>query len=66
MMQTDILLKIAGIGLLVTIIVQVLTRAGREDLAMLTTVAGLVMVLITVVTLIGELLERVKTIFSLS
>lgn len=64
-MQTDVLLKIAGIGLLVTIIAQVLTRAGREDMAMLTTVAGLVMVLITVVTLVGELLARVQTIFHL-
>ncbi len=65
-MQTDVLLKIAGIGLLVTIIAQVLTRAGREDMAMLTTVAGLVMVLLTVVTLVGELLTKVTTIFNLN
>lgn len=65
-MQTDVLLKLAGIGLLVTVIAQVLTRAGREDMAMLTTVAGLVIALISVVTLIGELLTRVQTIFSLS
>jgi stage III sporulation protein AC len=65
-MQTDVLLKIAGVGLLVTIIAQVLTRAGREDMAMLTTVAGLVMVLLTVVTLVGELLTRVTTIFNLN
>lgn len=65
-MQTDVLLKIAGVGLLVTIIAQVLTRAGREDMAMLTTVAGLVMVLLTVVTLVGELLTQVTTIFNLN
>ena len=65
-MQTDVLLNIAGIGLLVTIIAQVLTRAGREDMAMLTTVAGLVMVLLTVVTLVGELLTKVTTIFNLN
>ena len=65
-MQTDVLLKLAGIGFLVTVIAQVLTRAGREDMAMLTTVAGLVSALISVVTLMGELLTRVQSIFSLS
>ena len=65
-MQTDVLLKLAGIGFLVTVIAQVLTRAGREDMAMLTTVAGLVIALISVVTLMGELLTRVQSIFSLS
>lgn len=64
-METDVLFRLAGIGLLVTVIAQVLTRAGREDMAMLTTVAGLVLALISVVTLIGDLLTRVQTIFNL-
>ena len=49
-MQIDVLLKIAGIGLLVTVICQVLTKAGREDIATLATVAGMILVLLTHVT----------------
>ncbi|MBQ7455113.1 MAG: stage III sporulation protein AC, partial [Clostridia bacterium] len=59
------LLRIAGIGILVTVITQILTRAGRDDLAMLTTIAGLVIVLMMVVTLVAELLTNVQSIFGL-
>lgn len=64
-MQIDVLLKIAGIGLLVTAICQVLTRAGREDMATLATVAGVIVVLWMVVNLAGELLSQVQTVFHL-
>ena len=64
-MQTQQLLRIAGIGILVTVITQILTRAGRDDLAMLTTIAGLVIVLMMVVTLVAELLTNVQSIFGL-
>ncbi|MBQ9299480.1 MAG: stage III sporulation protein AC [Clostridia bacterium] len=59
------LLRIAWIGILVTLIVQILNRAGREDMAMLTTVAGLAIVLMLVVTLVAELLTNVQSIFGL-
>lgn len=64
-MQVQQLLRIAGIGILVTVIVQILNRAGREDMAMLTTVAGLAIVLMLVVTLVAELLTNVQSIFGL-
>ncbi len=64
-MQVGQLLRIAGIGVLVTVIVQILSRAGREDMAMLTTVAGLVIVLSLVVTLVAELFASVQSIFGL-
>ncbi|MBQ8535943.1 MAG: stage III sporulation protein AC [Clostridia bacterium] len=64
-MQIDLLLKIAGIGILVTVIAQILNRTGREDMAMLVQVAGLVMVLVMVVNLIAELFASVKSIFQL-
>ena len=64
-MQTQQLLRIAGIGILVTVIAQILTRAGRDDIAMLTTIAGLVIVLMVVVTLVAELLTNVQSIFGL-
>lgn len=64
-MQIDVLLKIAGIGLLVTAICQMLTRAGREDMATLATVAGVIVVLWMVVNLAGELLSQVLAVFHL-
>ena len=64
-MQVGQLLRIAGIGVLVTVIVQILNRAGREDMAMLTTITGLVIVLSLVVTLVAELFASVQSIFGL-
>ena len=65
-MQIQALLQIAGVGLMVTVISQLLTKAGREDLATLTCVAGLILVLLLVVSMAGELLRQVQAIFSLS
>ena len=64
-MQVDILLKIAGVGLMVTVICQVLTRAGRDEQALMTTLAALVVVLMMVVQEIADLFAMVKTLFSL-
>ena len=64
-MSVDIIFKIAAIGVLVAVLGQVLTRAGREDIAMLTTLAGLVVVLIMVVNLISDFFGSVRSIFSL-
>ena len=64
-MQIDMLFKIAGVGILVTVIAAVLTRTGREEMAMLTTVAGLVIVLLMVVDTIAGMLTQVKSIFQL-
>ncbi len=64
-MQVELLFKIAGIGIMVSVISQILSRTGREDMAMLTTVAGLVIVLLMVVNLVAELFANVKSIFQL-
>ena len=64
-MQVQELLQIAGIGVLVAVIGQILTRAGREDMATLTSIAGLVIVLMLVVTLIADLFGNVQSIFGL-
>ncbi len=64
-MQIDVLLKIAGVGLMVTVICQVLSRAGREDIATLATVAGIILVLLMVVSLAGELIMQVQAVFHL-
>ena len=64
-MSVDLLFQIAGIGILVSVITQVLNRTVREDMAMLTSVAGLVVVLIMVVNVVAQLFNNVKSIFQL-
>ena len=64
-MQVDILFKLAGLGIVVAVISQILTRAGREELTTLVTVVGLVIALFMVVNLVSELLSSVKSIFQL-
>ncbi len=64
-MSIDLLFKIAAIGILVAVLHQVLVRAGREDQAMMTTLAGLVIVLTMVIQEINTLFNTVRTIFDL-
>ena len=64
-MSIDLLFKIAAIGILVAVLHQVLVRAGREDQAMMTTLAGLVIVLSMVIKEISTLFETARTIFNL-
>lgn len=64
-MGIDLIFKIAAIGILVSVLNQVLIRAGREEQAMLTTLAGLVVVLLMVIQQVDYLFETVKTIFDL-
>ncbi|MEG1547807.1 MAG: stage III sporulation protein AC [Clostridia bacterium] len=64
-MGIDIVLKIAGIGILVAIICQLLKQTGRDDMAMLAALAGLIITLTMVVSLIGTLFENVQRIFEL-
>jgi len=65
MIQIEVLFRLAGLGVVVAVIAQVLTRAGREELATLTTVVGLVIGLFMVVELVSQLLSSVKSIFQL-
>ena len=64
-MDINLLFKIAAIGILVAVLNQVLVRAGREDQAMMTTLAGLVIVLTMVIKEISTLFDTVRTIFGL-
>lgn len=65
MIQIDLLFKLAGLGVVVAILCQVLNRAGREELGTLVTVAGLVIALFLVVDLISDLFGSLKSIFAL-
>ena len=64
-MDVDLVFKIAAVGILVSVLNQVLTRSGLEEQATMTTLAGLIVVLMMVVQKISELFELVKTLFGL-
>lgn len=64
-MQLDLLFQIAGVGILTTVVSAVLASSGRSELANLSTVAGLAIVLLMVVQLLSELFSSVRTIFQL-
>ena len=65
MRGVDLIFKVAAIGILVAVLNMLLVRAGRDDQAMMTTIAGLVVVLMVVVQEISKLFETVKNIFGL-
>ncbi|MBQ6236364.1 MAG: stage III sporulation protein AC [Clostridia bacterium] len=64
-MDVNLLFKIAGIGILVTVIVQLLRQNGREELATVAAIAGLVLATMLVISMIASLLETVRQTFSL-
>nr|WP_312649853.1 stage III sporulation protein AC [Aminipila sp.] len=64
-MDVDIIFKIAGIGIAIAVINQILSKAGREDYALMTTLAGIVVVLFFIIRMISEFFDTVKTLFQL-
>ncbi len=64
-MGIEIIFKIAGIGVVVAIISQVLKQAGKDEIATLTTLAGLVVVLFMIVEMVSELFNTVQNLFNL-
>ena len=62
-MEIDLIFKIAAVGIIVSILNQVLVRSGREEQATRTTLAGLVVVLMILVQKIADLFDLVKTLF---
>lgn len=64
-MNTEIILKVAGIGILVTVAYQILSKSGRDEQAMLVSISGLIIVLFMLVREMGGLFDSVKSIFGL-
>lgn len=64
-MNVDLIFKVAGVGIVVAVLNQLLIRSGREEQALLTTIAGLIVVLYVLTTEIGSLFESIKKIFDL-
>ena len=64
-MNTELLLKVAGVGVLVTVAHQILSKSGRDEQAMLVTLSGIIIVLMMLVQELGGLFDSVKSIFDL-
>lgn len=64
-MEVEIIFKIAAIGILTAIISQILKQTGKEEIGTLATLAGIIIVLVMVISLIGDLFSTVKTLFNL-
>ena len=64
-MDIDLVFKIAAIGIIVAVLNQLLIRSGREDQAMMTTLAGLIVVLSMLVQQISDLFVHIKSLFNL-
>lgn len=64
-MNIDLVFQIAGVGIVIAVLSQLLTRAGRDDIALLVTIAGLVGVMLIIINEIGDFFSAVKQIFSL-
>lgn len=64
-MDVDLIFRIAAIGIIVAVLNQVLIRSGREEQAMMTTLAGLIVVLMMIITQISELFSTIKQLFGL-
>lgn len=62
-MEVDLIFKIAAVGIIVSILNQVLSRSGRDEQATMTTLAGVVVVLMILAQRIAELFQLVKTLF---
>ena len=64
-MNIELILKVAGVGILVTVAYQILMKSGRDEQAMLVSVAGIIIVLFMLVNEIGGLLDAVRNVFGL-
>ena len=64
-MEVDFIFKVAAVGIIVAILHQLLVRSGREEQAMLTTLAGLIVVMLMIISKIGSLFDTIKSTFGL-
>lgn len=64
-MDISLILKIAGVGIIVTVICQMLSKAGRDEQATYVSIAGIIVALMLLVGEIGELFETVKDVFGI-
>ncbi len=64
-MDLSLILKIAGLGIIVTIVCQVLNKSGKDEQAMMVTIAGIIIAMLLIIREVGGLFDTVKSIFGL-
>ena len=64
-MEVDMIFKIAAIGIIVSVLTQLLIRSGREEQALLTTIMGLIVALMMIISQISTLFDTIKSVFGL-
>ncbi len=64
-MEVELLIKVAGIGMIVAVLSQVLSKAGRDEQATLLSISGIVIILLIVIEKVGELISMLKEVFGL-
>ncbi len=65
-MDVSILFKMAAIGIIITVICQILKKSDRDDIATLVSIVGLIIVLAVVVSMVGDLFTQIQSIFGLT
>ena len=64
-MDVDLIMKVAGVGMIVAVVCQILCKAGREDQATLVSITGIVIILVIIIEQLGQMLETLRRIFGL-
>ncbi len=64
-MEVDLILKVAGVAMIVTVVCQIMSKAGKDEQSGMVSVAGMVIILILIVEKVGSLVGRIKEIFGL-
>lgn len=64
-MEVDLILKVAGVAMIVTVVCQIMSKAGKDEQSGMVSVAGMVIILILIVEKVGSLVVRIKEIFGL-
>lgn len=64
-MNVDMLFRIAAVGIIVAVLNQVLVRSGRDEYTMITTLAGLIIVLMAIIPYLREMFDYIKSVFDL-
>ena len=64
-MDVDLIMKVAGVGMIVAVVCQILAKAGREEQATLVSITGIVIILVMIIEEVGQMLDSLKRIFGL-
>ena len=64
-MDISLILRAAGIGLIVSVVCQILSKSGRDEQAMLVSIAGIIIVLLMLVRELGDLISSIRTVFGI-